>query len=330
MSMWYYAKSGQQNGPITRAELESRVTRGELAPDDLVWSEGMAGWQSARDMEGLQWPSPPPLMQPHAVHQLASFPVAVLILLHFFTLGIFSMVWLNLMHGRLPRIRQDDPSAARAIGFCFIPLFNLYWIFFTYRRLCVRLDEQRGLYGLPPSNLKGLATAACIFRIIPYLNVLLGFTILTPVFIGMVQSSVNTLVKTSATTSPRSNLAVQALPPAPMSGCAIAAILSLAIIPVIAILSAIALPAFVKAREVSQRNMCRANMKQLQCAKEQYALEHNSKKDESLTEQNISEFIPGGVSRLACPKGGRYTINPLDIDPECSEHGPLSEGRVER
>ena len=137
---------------------------------------------------------------PENVHHLTSFPVAAVILLHYFTCGIFSLVWLNLMHGKLPRVRSDDPSAGKAVGFCFIPFFNLYWIFFTYRRLCLRIDEQRALYGLPPSNLRGMATTACIFQLIPYINALIGYTIITPIFIGLMQSSVNQLVKqTSAT-----------------------------------------------------------------------------------------------------------------------------------
>ena len=130
-------------------------------------------------------PGPPPVPAlPHA-HQLASFPVAVVILLHFFTCGVFSLIWLGLMHGKLPKVRSDDPSAGRAIGFCFIPFFNLYWIFFSYRRLCLRLDEQRGLYGLTPGNLRGLATTNCIFQVIPGINVLIGATIVTPIFLGL-------------------------------------------------------------------------------------------------------------------------------------------------
>ena len=39
--------------------------------------------------------TPPPL---HA-HQLTTFPVVALIILHFLTCGLFSFIWLNLMHG---------------------------------------------------------------------------------------------------------------------------------------------------------------------------------------------------------------------------------------
>jgi hypothetical protein len=77
------------------------------------------------------------------VHHLTSFPVPVVILLHYLTCGLFSLIWLNLLHGKLPRVRSDDPSAGRAIGFCFIPFFNLYWIFFTYRYVCGLTSSAR-------------------------------------------------------------------------------------------------------------------------------------------------------------------------------------------
>ena len=31
-----------------------------------------------------------------------------------------------------------------------------------------------------------------------------------------------------------------------------------------------------------------------------------------------------GLSGVVCPKGGRYTINPVGKDPACSVHGSLS------
>ena len=74
--------------------------------------------------------------------RLEPFPVAASVLLHFITLGLFSFFHLNLLHGKLPKVRPDDPSAGKAIGFMFIPFFNFYWVFFSYNRLCLRVDEQ--------------------------------------------------------------------------------------------------------------------------------------------------------------------------------------------
>ena len=171
-------------------------------------------------------------------------------------------------------MRSDDPSAGKAIGFCFIPFFNLYWIFFTVRRLCLRIDEQRDLYGLPASNLTGIATTACIFQVIPYLNALIGYTIMWPIFIGLMQSSVNGLVKTSATTVPRARLPT--LPTAPgMPGWAIALVVCACAVPVTAILAAMLLPALARAKSRAQEINCMNNMKQIGLAFRIWALDKN-------------------------------------------------------
>ena len=131
---------------------------------------------------------------PVGSHRLTEFPVALAVLLHFITLGIFSMIRFNLMHGQLPKVRPDDPSAGKAIGFMFIPFFNFYWIFFSYNRLCLRIDEQRIQRGLPPKNMRGLSIAMCTTIVIPYVGLCVGFPIMAPIFFGMTQSSVNELI----------------------------------------------------------------------------------------------------------------------------------------
>jgi predicted Zn finger-like uncharacterized protein len=90
-------------------------------------------------------------------HQLGPFPVASLVLLHYITAGAFTMMYLNLMHERMPRLRRDDPSATVAIGLCFIPIFNLYWLPFSFVRLCVRINEQRRFAGMEPTAPSWLA-----------------------------------------------------------------------------------------------------------------------------------------------------------------------------
>lgn len=42
---WFYASGGESVGPIPDAEFERLAAVGTIAPDTLVWREGMAGWE---------------------------------------------------------------------------------------------------------------------------------------------------------------------------------------------------------------------------------------------------------------------------------------------
>ncbi len=51
---WYYARNGEQGGPVDQAELETMAQDGRLAPDDLVWNETMGDeWVTAASQRGL-------------------------------------------------------------------------------------------------------------------------------------------------------------------------------------------------------------------------------------------------------------------------------------
>jgi hypothetical protein len=43
--MYYYVLNGAQNGPVSEDALRQLVSSGQIAPDSLVWREGMAEWQ---------------------------------------------------------------------------------------------------------------------------------------------------------------------------------------------------------------------------------------------------------------------------------------------
>jgi uncharacterized RDD family membrane protein YckC len=61
---WYYSKSGQQIGPISRAQLEQLVASGQVTPVDFVWTTGMPAWQPASQVFAAyvnQQRTPPPL-----------------------------------------------------------------------------------------------------------------------------------------------------------------------------------------------------------------------------------------------------------------------------
>ena len=73
------------------------------------------------------------------------------------------------------------------------------------------------------------------------------------------------------------------------------------VVAIIGILAAIAVPNFVKSRQVSQENACVANMKQIEAAAEQCMI--NGIADPSTTQ--IAEYLKGkSWDKLKCPKTG--------------------------
>lgn len=83
-------------------------------------------------------------------HTLTEFPAWANVVLGILTLGIFSAINHGLKHGKLPKIKADDPSAGKAVGFWFIPYFSLYWIFPMFVGLADRLNFQYKLRGARP------------------------------------------------------------------------------------------------------------------------------------------------------------------------------------
>jgi hypothetical protein len=63
MADWYYAPGGQQLGPVPFTDLQALAARGQLAFNDLVWTEGMPQWQPAAQVAGLMpvGPTQPPM-----------------------------------------------------------------------------------------------------------------------------------------------------------------------------------------------------------------------------------------------------------------------------
>lgn len=59
MADWYYARDGQQYGPINSAQLKQLAQSGGLVPDDLVFREGSKDWVAASTVQGL-FPAPAP------------------------------------------------------------------------------------------------------------------------------------------------------------------------------------------------------------------------------------------------------------------------------
>jgi len=100
---------------------------------------------------------------------------------------------------------------------------------------------------------------------------------------------------------------------------------NVALLPAVAVpglLAAIAIPNFVKARTVSQENACINNLRQLDAAKNEWALEKGKKNGDAVTEDDIKPYIRLINGELPkCPAGGTYSINAVGEPPTCSVPG---------
>jgi hypothetical protein len=112
---------------------------------------------------------------------------------------------------------------------------------------------------------------------------------------------------------------------------------NMALLPAVAVpamLSAIAIPNFVKARAAAQQqaastsnpaaqqNTCLNNLRLIDAAKNQWALEQGKKNGDIVTEAGLMPYIgPAGRGFPRCPAGGTYTIGAVGEMPKCSIPG---------
>jgi prepilin-type N-terminal cleavage/methylation domain-containing protein len=89
------------------------------------------------------------------------------------------------------------------------------------------------------------------------------------------------------------------------------------VVAIIGLLAAIAIPNFVKARKRAQCNACINNLRQIDGAKEQWALEN--KKSETSTTVGSEEAINNYMKKTpVCPASGTYVIGAISTDPTCT------------
>ena len=93
------------------------------------------------------------------------------------------------------------------------------------------------------------------------------------------------------------------------------------VVAIIGLLAAIAIPNFVKARATSQANACINNLRQIDAAAQEFALEKGKHTGDSISypsdltpyiKLNANNSIPG------CPAGGTYVDNTVGNNPTCS------------
>jgi len=95
---------------------------------------------------------------------------------------------------------------------------------------------------------------------------------------------------------------------------------------IIGLLAMIAVPSFVKSRENSRKNACINNLRQIDTAKEQWAMEARLSDGSACADEQseVVALIKGGAPN--CPGGGSYTYGPIGTQPGCSIDGHSLDG----
>ena len=99
------------------------------------------------------------------------------------------------------------------------------------------------------------------------------------------------------------------------------------VVAIIGLLAAIAIPNFVKARTTAQKNTCIANLKQIEGAVEQWALENKKAPTANVTTGDIigtDKFIKTDVR---CPAGtdSPYVLSTVAVRPTCPNVGVVTD-----
>ncbi len=88
---------------------------------------------------------------------------------------------------------------------------------------------------------------------------------------------------------------------------------------IIGLLAAIAVPAFGRARTRARINTCINNLRQIESAKEQWAMETNQNEGAVPQSSDLTPYIRSGFP--SCPASGTYTINGVGTNATCSVSG---------
>src|ERR1700755_2053069 len=79
------------------------------------------------------------------------------------------------------------------------------------------------------------------------------------------------------------------------------------VVAIIGLLAAIAIPNFVRARTTSQKNACINNLRQLDGAVQQWALENQKKNGDAVATTDVTPYLKSQIMPVE-PAGGAYTI----------------------
>jgi prepilin-type N-terminal cleavage/methylation domain-containing protein len=90
------------------------------------------------------------------------------------------------------------------------------------------------------------------------------------------------------------------------------------VVAIIGLLAAIAIPNFIKAREASQKNACIANLKQIDGAKNTWALEQKKISSDVPVDTDLFGTTVYIRDKPACPANGTYDLLQVSDKPTCT------------
>jgi len=93
------------------------------------------------------------------------------------------------------------------------------------------------------------------------------------------------------------------------------------VVAIIGLLAAIAIPNFIKARSTSQQNACINNLRQIDAAINEWALENGQNNGAAVAStMTVSAYIKlnAASSVPGCPAGGTYTTGSVGVVPQVS------------
>lgn len=160
--------------PVPSREASGTLPHGPSTPISkglflgLIYGAGIAAWvamvpmvvlmiEGDRDMVGVA---------------LALMGLVVLLVI------VSAVMLMVLLYKLWASIQPTRTTAGKAVGFLFIPLFNLYWVFRAYRGWSVEANRFVQEHGIEaPRSSVGLATALCVLLVlsaVPYAGVPFG------------------------------------------------------------------------------------------------------------------------------------------------------------
>jgi prepilin-type N-terminal cleavage/methylation domain-containing protein len=89
------------------------------------------------------------------------------------------------------------------------------------------------------------------------------------------------------------------------------------VVALIGLLAAIAIPNFIRPRSTTQRNVCINNLRQIDGAKQQWALEQKKSNTDAPAAAELQVYLKNDRFPT-CPTGGAYAVGVVSANPTCS------------